>query len=92
MMKHILLTISLILGATAVNAFDYKSSGIILLTGEIIYSAPMRNVNGEVMERSVFYHVRLKKNINGYEKGIYICDVFSVRGVSTYTECGPATE
>ena len=91
-MKHLILTITLIFGATAASAFDYKSSAIILLTGEIIYSAPMKNVNDEVMERSVFYHVRLTESIDGYEKGIYICDVFSVRGVSTYTECGPASE
>jgi len=67
-------------------------SKVIFIKGEGGISAPMKNVNDEVMECSVFYHVRLTESINGYEKGIYICDVFSVRGVSTYTECRPTSE
>ena len=91
-MRYLILTLSLILGlATSVGALDPETSVRIFKYGEIIYSAPLRDINGKVIDRSAFYHVLLKNSVTGAGKGIYICDVFAAYSIEPYTECRPSS-
>ena len=70
-MRHLLLTISLIFGATAASANDHlPAAGEILQRGKVVYEFPHISKpvsNTEVLEFVLLYVI--------YEEEFYICDL-----------------
>jgi hypothetical protein len=65
-------------------------SELIMRKGEILYAAPLKDINGREINRSVFYHVRLSDNVGklwDIKNGVYICTVGVGNDQAYYTDC-----
>ena len=65
-------------------------SELIMLKGEIVFAAPLKDIYGREIDRSVFYHVRMSDNVGklwDIKNGVYICTVGMSKDQVYYTDC-----
>tara|TARA_B100001059_G_C17538743_1_gene429280 strand:+ start:191 stop:526 length:336 start_codon:yes stop_codon:yes gene_type:complete len=65
-------------------------SELIMRKGEIVFAAPLKDIYGREIDRSVFYHVRMSDNVGklwDIKNGVYICTVGVSKNQAYYTDC-----